>query len=217
MKLILLPLSIMTVLILLSLMGFGTEYGFGETELYLSGANDDYYYDVNGVAKLNVTTLLPIDSGENIRIVPQHVQSYPDKARFYNDTNFIHTYYQLYYDSGGQHEVLMKDLGKTYSNSEGGSSSTVVSMDSSFAFIAVVVGISAFSALVGISILGSGESEFSISVIVLFTGFLSLWAILSFSSITLITSIPYGSVFYVVLTLMYTVGCFQQIGSGSSE
>lgn len=164
MKLILIPLSVMTVLILVSLAGYGTtEYAFGETELSLTGSNDDYYYDVNGVAKLNITTLEPLDSGEKLVIVAQHIQSFPDAARFYNDSGLIHTYYNLYYDSGGQYKVAMKDLGKTYSGATG--SSAIVDMDSSLAFIAIVVAVAALAALVGVTILGSGESEYSVSVI----------------------------------------------------
>ena len=211
MKLIIIPLACMAVLVLFSLTGFGEEV-FGEDDLYLSGTNLDYYYDENGAQKVLIETMAPVDSDENFHIVGQGAYS---TALFYNDTDIIHTHYELYYDTGAEHPVIYKDVGKRYSGSSG--STLTVDMNSGLAFIAVCVGVTALVSVIGLQIFGSGESEFSLTVITMFTGLLAFWAILSYGGLPMITSIPYGSVLYVIFTLMYAVGCFQAVSSGSAE
>lgn len=212
MKLILIPLTVMCVLVMFSLVGFGTEYTFGSDDLTMSGTNLDYYYDEDGCPKILIETMEAVETSENLHIVGQGAYS---TALFYNDTNIIHTYYELYYDTGASEPVVYKDIGKTYAGDS--KTALTVDMNNAFAFLAIVVGVSALVAVIGLQIFGSGESEFSLTVITLFTGFMAFWAIVSYGALAMITAIPYGSILYVILTLMYSVGCFQQIGSGGSE
>lgn len=216
MKLILLPLTVMLVLVVLSQMGMGsTSYDFGTGDFRVSGGTvSDYYYDEDGNAKMNATSLIPIDPDEDITIVKEQ---YSGIAVFYNDTNLIHTYYELFYDAGGLHNVEYNYLGQGGTSTSGGSI-IGVTINDALVFLGVVIGTIALVSVIGIQILGSGESEISIYVVVMFTALLSFWAILSLGALPLITSIPnFGAIFYVILTLMYTVGCFNTVSGGGTE
>lgn len=216
MKLILMPLTIMLILVVLSQMGMGsTAYDFGTGDFRAGGGTvSDYYYDLDGNPKMNSTSLVPVDPDEDITII---MAQYGSVAMFYNDTDLIHTYYVLYYDTGALHPVPYRYLGQGGASSSGGSV-IGVTIEDSLVFIGVCVGVIAFSAVIGIQIFGSGENSVSIYIIIMFTGLLSFWAILSLGAISLITSIPnFGAILYVVLTLMYTVGTFQMVSGGGSE
>lgn len=202
----------MLVAVLLSQMGLGTEYAFDDGNIALTGAQGGVYYDGDGTSKLNATTLEPLNSSEKITIVREDTTGV---ALWYNDTNLIHTYYGLYTDTGGADAVFYHELGR--SQNAGGGSEVGVSISDSFGFIAVVVGIVALVSIVGFQVLGSGESEVSVAVITMFTGLLAFWTILSLGGLPLITSIPtFGVLLYVVLTAMYSIGCFKAI-SGVNE
>lgn len=203
----------MTVILILGQMGMATSDGFGEGTLEVHGVNTGVYYDSDANPKLNITTLETIAPDEEITIFPDDITGY---ATFYNQTMYP-TRDFLYYDTGASEPVLYDNLGKTYA----GSSPTVmgVSVDSSFAFIAILVGVSAFVGIIGFQLFGSGESETSIFIIVILSGLIALWSVLSYGALGMITSIPiFGAPLYVIFTLMYCVGCFQAISnSGSSE
>ena len=82
----------------------------------------------------------------------------------------------------------------------------------------VVAGIVLLSAIIliatitGIQVLGSGLSPASVRIYILLTGFVGIWGTLSILALDLIISIQiFGSVIYITLTLMYTIGVIQKI------
>lgn len=216
MKYLVIPLSIMLILTVLGQMGLVEDAtGFGEGDLRVAGGTvTDWYYDVDGNPKLNSTSLVPYDPAEKITVVNDGAIGV---ALFYNDTNLFHTYYSLYHDTEASEPVLYGNLGQGGASS-GGGALLGVGISDNFAFIALIVGIIALVGVIGIQLFGSGESETSIFVIIVFTGLLALWTILSFGSYDMIVSIPlFGPIVYVVLTLMYSVGAFQMVAGVGSE
>lgn len=77
-------------------------------------------------------------------------------------------------------------------------------------WIVVIVGL---GVAVGIQVLGSGLSENSVHLIFMGTFYISLWTILSVLAMNLIISIEiFGSVIYLTLTILYAIGCIQNVG-----
>lgn len=86
----------------------------------------------------------------------------------------------------------------------------------SYGLIALIIGIMALAAIVGIRVFSTGISESSANTIIKGTAYLSLWAMFSITSLGLITSIPlFGPVIYFALSGIYTLGIMQQIGGGN--
>lgn len=83
--------------------------------------------------------------------------------------------------------------------------------------LALVGVIMAVVLVVGFHFLGSGESEVGVVTILKGGSYLSLWGLFSLTSAALIGSIPvFGALFWLVLTLMYTIGVVGSIG-GSGD
>lgn len=82
--------------------------------------------------------------------------------------------------------------------------------------IAVVIVVMAIGVVAGITVLGSGLSDVSVSIIYKSVMFYTLWLLLSVFGLEGITTVPiFGWVFYFFLTLVYSLGVVQQIqGSG---
>lgn len=79
--------------------------------------------------------------------------------------------------------------------------------------IAVVIVVMAIGVVAGISVLGSGLSDVSVTVIYKSVFFYTLWLLLSVFGLQGITIIPvFGWVFYFFLTLVYSLGVVQQVG-----
>lgn len=115
-------------------------------------------------------------------------------------------------NSTGIYEVFDNPMGINYTASN-------VSFDigTSLGLIALVIVIAAFSALVGLKILGSGVSDFSVSTIVITTALLTIWGIFSVLAMPLIIDIEIlGVVFYFALTFFYTLGIMLRIGGGTT-
>lgn len=86
-----------------------------------------------------------------------------------------------------------------------------------YMILAVIVGLIVLAGVAGFKVLSSGESDVSVKVIVLGTGLLTLWGILSLAAYSLIVSIPiFGIIFYFGLTIAYTIGCIQQFGGSDA-
>lgn len=78
--------------------------------------------------------------------------------------------------------------------------------------IAIIVVMIAIGVIAGIQVLGSGLSDFSVSVIYKSVFFYSIWIIISAFGYDALGSIPIiGSIFYFILTLFYSLGVAQQI------
>ena len=77
--------------------------------------------------------------------------------------------------------------------------------------------VGAIGALAGVTILGSGLSTISQTIIYKSIFYFGLWGIFSALSIALLLSIPFiGSVFWLALTVFYVVGVQEQIGTHPS-
>lgn len=210
MKLIIIPLAVMLMLVLFSQMGLGTSETFGKATLGSTQYDVSVLYDSDGNQKVNATTLEPLDGLEQITIYEDDIGF----AIWYNQT----TYWSrgcLYWDVDGEDPVLYNDLGRS---SPQGVSVLGVELNTSTVFLAIVTCVIALVSVVGFQLFGSGESETSISVIVIFGGLMAFWSILSLGGLPLLTLVPYlGSLLYVILTLVYSIGCFKAISSGGSE
>ena len=79
-----------------------------------------------------------------------------------------------------------------------------------------IIVIVALGVAVGIQVFGSGLSEKSVHLLFMGTFYISLWSILSILAMNLLTSIAvFGSLIYLVITILYAIGCIIQIGGGS--
>jgi len=68
--------------------------------------------------------------------------------------------------------------------------------------------------LIGLNVLGSGLSDFSVKIIWNGIVFYGLWLIFSVLSYSSIVSIPtFGIIFWFLLTFVYTLGIFNMMGS----
>jgi len=79
--------------------------------------------------------------------------------------------------------------------------------------ILIVIGI--IGAILGIQILGSGLSDWSVRLGILIFTYLGLWVLLTILSMPLIKSIEvFGSIIYISLTIGYTIGVIQKLSEG---
>lgn len=213
MRLLVIPLVILTVVTIFGI--YVGEAAYGTTEFGLT-QDLDYYYDSEGVAKLNVTTMEPVDSAEDI-MIHLHNNQY---ATFSNTTGghvspLLGERYLLYYDAAAEYPVNYVDLGNPNPNQ---GASFGVDLGTNMGFIVVIVGISVFAAVIGLKIFGTGMGETSTSFIIYFSALLALWAVVSAGGLPVLSTIPtFGNIFYLILTLMYTVGSLQLVGGVSSE
>lgn len=208
MKLIVFPLSILVLFSLLSLTGLGSGILGGMT---IGGdTTNAVYYDSAGRSVVYVSNLTAV-SDTYLEVMPFYV--FPDTwAAFTNSTLEVAHWspYFLYYDNGAERPVKYEDLGKT----DSGVALSNISISSSLGIVALVIGIMALAAVVGLRIVGSGVSEESVSAIVKGSAFLALWAIFSVLSMDLIVlgADIFLPIVYFVLTLIYTLGVINQIG-----
>jgi hypothetical protein len=84
--------------------------------------------------------------------------------------------------------------------------------------ILMITTILAISAVVGVRVLGTGESNITVEIVTKGTFYFALWGMLSAFAQPLISQIyVLGSIIYVILTLMYVVGFVQSINSGGQD
>lgn len=89
-----------------------------------------------------------------------------------------------------------------------------------FGFLGIIAGIMVMASIIGLRVLGIGISEMSVSTLVKGTAYLSLFLLCSAGSAYSIWEIPYfGSTFYLLLTLLYTLGMIDKMGhvGGASD
>lgn len=204
------PLAILAVLGILTVLGIA-EGSFSTANL--GGDPDEtIYYDSGGhpVVWANLTAIG--EKGWFYKTGAGHLG-------WVNSTGIISgvitTYYVLYWDNGGSSQIKYEDLGKTYATSSLGD----ISLTSSLGFIALLVGLSALAVVVGLRILGSGTSEFSVSMVISVIFWMALWGVFSVMSLALISELGnLGNILFFCLTLLYTIGVYQTAkGSGGSE
>jgi len=78
--------------------------------------------------------------------------------------------------------------------------------------VAVIAGAIALG-LIGLNVLGSGLSDFSVKIIWNGIVFYGLWSIFSVLSFNAISSIWLGSIFWFLLTFIYSLGVFSRMGN----
>lgn len=79
--------------------------------------------------------------------------------------------------------------------------------------LALIIGLIALGAVAGIQVVGSGLSDFSVSVIYKSIAFYAIWGLLSAFGLDALTAIPiFGWLLYFILTIVYSAGIIQQIG-----
>lgn len=83
--------------------------------------------------------------------------------------------------------------------------------------LAIMIGIVVVGAAIGFHLFGSGISDYSQAIIYKTMLYYSIWGVFSALSVGLITSIPFvGLFFWIGLTLFYSIGFQEQIGSHPS-
>ena len=195
-NLILMPLTVLGILALISVSGLTAAGELGEMHI---GGNPEnaVYYDENGHSLCYVSNLTSIGEQGNIF-------NLQGAAMWVNTTNFLGQptmYYFMFYDDTATQGLLFQDVGQTNNNGKGG-----LSISSSLGIIALIIGLMALAIVAGLSILGSGISETSVSALWLGTGLIALWGIFSAIALNLIILIELGPIFYIVLTFCYCVG-----------
>ncbi len=81
--------------------------------------------------------------------------------------------------------------------------------------IAMIIIITAVSALVGIQVLGSGLSPEAVRALMLGIAYTGIWVVLSVLAYPLIAGIQvFGATIYVGLSIVYVVGVIQRIAGG---
>jgi len=200
MKLIIIPLAFLAIFSLLSLMGLGTGTlnstgTIGSNGWISSGGDPDVaWWDSTGfpVAYQNFTV---VDRTSEGRII------YVGAVPLYKNTT---SEYQIY-----RNTVASNQLDETTAEWD---------ITSSLGLIGVVVGVMALATFAGVSVLGSGISETSVSAIVKGTAYLLIWGVFSALAIALIMQIAlFGPILYFILTLIYTLGIVNSIGSSQGD
>lgn len=214
-KLILFPLTILILLSLLSMTGLGSTENFTGEGAISYGDQAGLLYDSAGhpVCYINGTQY---DDAGMLKFTRDYGYIGEEYARWQNYTGVTASYYDLYSSESALEPLTTaqyNELKNAYSN--GG---ITFNIWSSLGLIGVVVGISAFAAIIGIRVLDSGESETTIQTILTVTGFMAVWGIFSVLGLTLFTSADtYGGIIYFVLTAMYSIGIIFQLSGGNSN
>jgi len=84
-------------------------------------------------------------------------------------------------------------------------------------FLLLLIGLVAIGVASGISVLGSGFTQMSQSLIFQFGIYFSIWGILSAVAYLLLSNMDdYGAILWVILTLCYTIGFTSEMSIGGS-
>jgi len=195
--------------------------GLGETDTLGSGwvtgteQPTPYLYDWSGHAIIFSNNLSKVDDEGWFQ------EGSGGKALFINGSawNLYNTGYYIYkYPEGNSSEVDATPLQYEWvmEQKQALVSAKIVdfsvSVSTSWGLLALIAGMIVTFAIIGFKVLDSGESETSLNLILVGGGLLAVWAIFSVLSMPLITSIPYGSILYLGLTLSYCVGIILNSG-----
>lgn len=226
MKLLIIPLAVLITCALLAQTGLGQSGSFGTISIMAPDhgliSGEIIYYDSAGQPKVygNFTKISE----------PGEVRAGIDGGAYWvnGTTTILGTtlkMFQLYYDTEAQQPCKFQDITQYTGTNFFGQPSTIAedqenswfgNISTSLGLIILIVGLMALVAIIGINVLGSGESEFSVKAIFLGTGLLALWGIFSAFGINLIAEIDFwGPVVYLILTAIYTLGIIQQISGVS--
>lgn len=86
--------------------------------------------------------------------------------------------------------------------------------DAEGGFLAYVLVVVTVGVVAGITVLGSGIKEFSVKVLYTTVALYGVWLLFSVIGIETLSSIPvFGWALWFILTVVYGLGVFQQVGS----
>lgn len=104
------------------------------------------------------------------------------------------------------------------SEASGGVGTHLFGITGSLGMIGIVVAVMALSLVVGIRVLGSGVSVFSVGFVIIGTALITVWGVFSLLAYSLIGEIPnIGGLIYFGLTGMYTLGSIFAAGGVGGE
>lgn len=109
------------------------------------------------------------------------------------------------YDANGQKQVQQTST-----------SNSSISLYGAAGLLAIITVFMLAGVALGIKFLGFGVSDMSIKVAVIAGVFIAIWGLFSILSASTITLVPFGQIFYLLLTVMYTLGIIGQV-SGSGD
>lgn len=82
--------------------------------------------------------------------------------------------------------------------------------------LVIIITIMIIATLIGLQIMGSGLSEHSVRIITIGISYFGIWSIFSVLSYQLILSIEIvGTLIYITLTIIFTIGIIQKITGGN--
>jgi len=217
MKLLLVPLAVMTLIAFMVMMGFpdtagdytSTVYGYykGQDEqgtlLTLNSYDGDpiCYYDCS-----------PIGVFEGAVIMYESNGYPPQEAAWSNATG----YYPLYYDTSHMEPVFWADLTPlgSFSRPTERADAQMWSWGGALGVIGLVSLLRFFGALAGIKFFGSGEGDVSVKFLLVGTFFITIWAVLTGIAYPIFLDSESWIIYiiYTVLTLVYSVGIIQMVG-----
>lgn len=217
-SLVVIPLLFLFVISMFAVSGLGSstnDLGNG----WITGIETPtpYYYDwtgrpliwVNNMSRVNEAGWFQVGSGGNAVFINGSAWS------LYNVGYYLYLYPEgnssivdatpvSYETVMGQKQALLQSKIMDFS----------VGISTSWGLLALITGMIVAIAIIGFKVLDSGESETSLRFILVGGGLLAVWAVFSIISMALITDIPYGSIFYLGLTLAYCVGIILNSGTG---
>lgn len=225
-KLLYVPLAVLCLLTLLSVTGLGTSNGglFGAQSYtvnyddeglisYGDGSNSTFLYDETGHAVCDYN-LTAVGEPGNIEI-SEHIHG--DYTVWHNVTGS----YYMFVDTEMQTPVNFADIQGSYDYSPeagGGAGSYSYMLNSSLGFIAIIAVIMGIGVIAGIKIFGIGESEKSLTLLLLGSFYLAIWGALSLLSYPLLLEGGYYTFIpYFVLCLLYTLGIMGTVGDSNSD
>jgi hypothetical protein len=202
-KLITIPLGIMVILSVLGLLGMGTV-GSPDT-ISIGGDSETVYYDLNGLAKCYMNGTGVNEEGNIIR----HILT---NTACWDNATLIYTY-QLYFDTNAAQPIKWEQVGQPNPNNQG----VLTDFDDEFLGLwAMIAGFAVLVGVVGLRVFGSGISEASVNSLISLAIYTALWLIFAVLSFPLVSEIELlGSLSWFVLTVLYTVGVLQTLGSGT--
>lgn len=211
---------------LLSVTGLGTDNGglmgqqsynleFQNMGYTLNGATNGTLYDENGFAVcfFNLTAVAGQEQGQVVEY--QRAPQFLSLAQWYNSSG----YYFLFDDPVTQDSTtaVTYDSLFTVNPNDSGNSYTYM-LNSSLGTIALIAVIMGVGALAGITFFGTGLSEVSVSLLLMGSFYLAIWAVLSMLAYPLILQAGfYLFIPYFALCFMYTIGVIQSVNGGNDD
>jgi len=97
-----------------------------------------------------------------------------------------------------------------------GGSNFSFSIDPLVGALGIIIIITIIGTIFGLKLFGSGLSDESVRTIIIGLGYTGLWTTFSVISSPFLSAIPiFGTLFYVILTILYVIGVYNKIAGGN--